>query len=107
MRTRFLLMATILGFLLPNIWLGIYAVRHGLDAGGFLSAVVGTVPATQFTIDLGICLIAFFGWSFADARRIGLRTWWHIIPATFLVGLCFGIPLYLYQRERLLRSADQ
>ena len=33
------------------------------------------------------------------------RRWWLCIPATLLVGLCFGLPLYLWMRERELDAA--
>jgi hypothetical protein len=37
-----------------------------------------------------------------EGPRAGVRRWWLFIPATLLVGLCFGLPLFLLPRERAL-----
>jgi hypothetical protein len=41
-------------------------------------------------------------WASWDGPRSGVRHWWMIIPASALVGICFGLPLYLYMREKAL-----
>lgn len=64
---------------------------------------MGTLPAAQLTADLAICCVAFITWAAWEGRRLSLRSWSWVIPATFLVGLCFGIPLFLLLRERALR----
>jgi hypothetical protein len=35
----------------------------------------------------------------SDARRLGVRRWWLVLPAAFLVGLSLALPLYLYLRH--------
>lgn len=103
-RERFLAVVTVIGFVVPNVMLVMWISQQGsLDPAGFLAAVTDTLPARQFTYDLLICCLAFIGWTTWDAPRSRVRAWWVIFPATFLVGLCFGIPLYLWMRERALR----
>ena len=29
-----------------------------------------------------------------------MRSWWVLVPASLLVGLCFAVPLFLLLRER-------
>lgn len=96
--TRWLLVATIVGFVVPNAMVIAFVVTEGGAPGDYLGAWVDSLPSTQLLVDLAICSAAFIGWSAVDGRRLGVR-WWITIPATFLVGLCFAIPLYLLVRE--------
>jgi hypothetical protein len=105
MRTRLLLVITVLGFIVPNVCLGIFIADEGLDIGGYFSLWFDSTPSTQLVLDLVIASFALFAWAAIDGPRTGVRRWWVCIPATFLVGLCFGLPLYLYMRERALEQA--
>lgn len=96
-------MATVVGFVAPNVILVEYFARNGTSFGQYFGDWVGTLPATQLTVDLGICAVVFIVWSWWEGRRIRLRAWWVTIPATFLVGLCLAVPLFLLLRERTLR----
>lgn len=99
-RLRSLLVAaTIIGFVVPNAMVIAFFVQNGLAPVDYFSAWVGSLPSTQLFVDLVLCSVVFLGWSAVDSRRTG-ATWWPMIPATFLVGLCFSIPLYLLWRER-------
>ena len=95
-----------LGFVVPNAMVTAYLIRHGLAIGDYLEAWTASLPSIQLMVDLGICALAFLTWAWFDARRHGIGGWWWSIAATFLVGLCFGIPLYLAMRERALRLGD-
>ena len=52
-------------------------------------------PSTQLLLDLVIAALAFFVWAAVEGPRARIRRWWLCIPATLLVGLCFGLPLFL------------
>lgn len=97
---QFLLIATVIGFVVPNAMLIAFLATNGPQVGDYFAAWVDTLPAAQLTVDLGICSAVFLTWAMVDgARTTGVRAW-VAIPATFLVGLCFAIPLYLLMRER-------
>jgi hypothetical protein len=102
---RWLLVLTVLGFVVPNVFVGAYLAGEGLDIGGYFSLWTASTPSTQLLVDLGIAALAFFVWAAVDGPRTGIKRWWLCIPATFLVGLCFGLPLYLLMRERALAQA--
>lgn len=102
---RLLLVLTVLGFVVPNVFVGAYLAGEGLDIGGYFSLWTASTPSTQLLVDLGIAGLAFFAWAAVDGPRTRVKRWWLCIPATFLVGLCFGLPLYLLMRERTLRQA--
>ena|SRR5918997_6207175 len=102
---RVLVVLTIVGFIVPNALLGIFIADEGLDVSGYFSLWVDSVPSTQLMLDLVIAALAFLAWVAFDGPRTGVRRWWIAIPATLLVGLCFGLPLYLLMRQRALAAA--
>ena len=101
MRAKVFLLLTIVGFIAPNVMLGVHLAEHGLDLGNYFGDWFGTLPAAQITIDLFIVAVAFLTWAAWDAPRAGVTSWWVVFPATFLVGACFAVPLYLFMRERV------
>jgi hypothetical protein len=99
-KARVLLALTVIGFVVPNVFVVVYLAREGLEAGEYFGGWFEVLPAAQLTIDLLLAAIAFLIWTAWDGARSGVTRWWLAIPATGLVGLCFGLPLYLYLRER-------
>jgi flavin-dependent dehydrogenase len=99
---RLLFVLTLIGFVVPNLCVVLFLGDEGIDVGGYFSLWFASVPSTQLVLDLGIAALAFFIWAAAEARRTPVERWWLCIPATFLVGLCFGLPLFLWMRERAL-----
>jgi hypothetical protein len=99
---RLLLVLAVIGFVVPNLCVLIFFGDEGLDIGGYFSLWFASTPSTQLVLDLSIAALAFFVWAVAEARREPFAWWWLCIPATFLVGLCFGLPLFLWMRERAL-----
>jgi hypothetical protein len=94
-----LLIVAIVGFIVPNAMVIAFLAEHGLAIGDYFSSWFDSLPAAQLTADLAICCAAFFVWAAFDGPRSGVPRWWLCVPATLLVGLCFGLPLYLYWRE--------
>jgi hypothetical protein len=101
-RERLLWALTVVGFVVPNAMLALFLTRHGLDLHRYFDGWVRLLPSAQLTADLVIAAVAFFAWASWDGPRSAVRRWWVVFPATLLVGLCFGLPLYLLLRERAL-----
>jgi hypothetical protein len=97
---RLLLALTLVGFVVPNVCVGLFLIGEGVDLGGYFSLWFASTPSTQLVLDLLIAALAFFLWAAAEGRRTPVPRWWLCIPATLLVGLCFGLPLFLWMRER-------
>lgn len=78
------------------------------DAGGAFSVVefvrggYANPAAASLTNDLLVALLAFLVWSFAEARRLGMRHWWVYVVVTFGVAFAVAFPLFLLVRERRL-----
>jgi hypothetical protein len=103
-RERTLLALAIVGFVVPNAMIALFAVRHGLSFDGYFRHWGESLPATQLALDVSIAFVAFALWATWEGRRLGMRSWWVPIPASLLVGLCFGLPLFLLLRERAVRK---
>jgi hypothetical protein len=105
-RERVLLALAIVGFIVPNVMVILFLAGEGLELGGYFSHWTASLPSAQLLADLVIAALAFFVWAAVDGPRSGVSRWWVCIPASLLVGLCFGLPLYLWMRERALRRPE-
>jgi Terpene cyclase DEP1 len=105
-RERLLLGLTVVGFVVPNVFVGVYLADEGFGTGDYFSLWTASTPSTQLLVDLVIASLAFFAWAAWEGPRARIRRWWLCIPATLLVGLCFGLPLFLWMRERALTQAE-
>jgi hypothetical protein len=102
---RVLLALSVVGFVVPNVLLGIFIADEGLDISGYFSLWTDSMPSTQLMLDLVIAALAFLVWTAYEGPRAGVRRWWVAIPAAALVGLCFALPLFLLMRERALKRS--
>lgn len=101
---RLLLALTVLGFVVPNVFVGLYIADEGSDFPHYLSLWTASIPSTQLLLDLVIATSAFFIWATVEGPRAQIKRWWLCIPASLLVGVCFGLPLFLLMRERALNG---
>ncbi|HYH58929.1 MAG TPA: DUF2834 domain-containing protein [Thermoleophilaceae bacterium] len=104
-RMKLLLPLAVIGFVVPNVMLGIFIAEHGVDLELYLDNWFATLASSQLVVDLVIAFWAFAIWASFDGPRSGVDRWWVVIPASLLVGVCFAVPLYLYMRERQLSTA--
>ena len=103
-REKSLLILAVAGFVIPNVMVGIFIAEHGLDLELYFESWFETLPSSQLVVDLVIAFLALVVWASWDGPRSGVDNWWVVIPASLLVGVCFALPLYLYMRERAVRS---
>ena len=105
-REKSLLSLAVVGFVAPNVMVGVFIAEHGVDLALYLEKWFETLPSSQLLVDLAIVFWALVVWASWDGPRNGVERWWVVIPASLLVGVCFAAPLYLYMRERAL-GVDQ
>jgi hypothetical protein len=58
-RERTLLTLTIVAFVVPNIMVALFTVRHGLTVDGYLRHWGESLPAAQLAVDVGIIFVTF------------------------------------------------
>lgn len=95
------LLLAILGTLVPWLFFGSFFSRNGLDIPLFAQSLFANGAAGGFSADVLISIVVFWLWSFTDARKVGVKRWWLVLPAACVVGLSLALPLYLYFREGL------
>ncbi len=99
LRALYLLLA-IWGAVHPMVFLVPWLQQNGLDPRNLLDAWMVSHATSALTVDLFIAAIALTLWVLAEVAV--RRNWIALlaIPATFLIGLSCGLPLYLFLRTR-------
>lgn len=99
LRTIYLALAT-WGAIHPMMWFLRYMQATGSGFGGLIDAWYVNAATTGLTWDLMISAITLTVWIIAETRI--RKNWLALIaiPATFGIGVGFGLPLYLFLRTR-------
>ena len=97
--SRFYLLMCLVGTLGPWFYFAGFFTEHGVDFPLFIAQMTPTLVAKGLTADISLSILVFWVWSFADARKQGVRNWWLVLPATFCVGFSLALPLYLFLRD--------
>ncbi len=99
LRTVYLALA-LWGALHPMSWFLTWFQQNGWGLNRLIGAWHANAASSGLVWDLTISAIALTIWILAETRV--RRNWSALsaIPATFLVGVSFGLPLYLFLRTR-------
>lgn len=88
------------GTIQPLRYFYTWFVSEGFSLTGLMAAWKVNAATTGLYWDLLIAAIALTVWAIAETRvRKNWSALW-AIPATFLIGLSCGLPLYLFLRTR-------
>ena len=79
---------------LPWVW------ENGLAPQAFLAALNANPISRFFAWDLLIAGLAVLAWIVIEASRRRVAYAWGAARGTLCIGVSFGLPLYLYLRER-------
>jgi len=92
-----LLVLALVGLVLPW-WFNLryFAGGGGVAPGAFFGAAFANPLTTAITLDVYLAALGFCVGVALD-RQAGARRWW-ALPLTFLVGLSFALPAYLWWR---------
>lgn len=99
LRLVYLLLA-IWGAIHPMYWFISYMRKSGTGLGGLIDAWYANAATVGLAWDLVIAAVTLTLWIIAET---GIRRNWEAliaIPATFLIGVSCGLPLYLFLRSR-------
>ncbi|AHC16378.1 DUF2834 domain-containing protein [Salinispira pacifica] len=69
------------------------------------AAVYATPETAFFGWDLAVTGIAFLAFMLVEIRRNRIPFWWISLLGTFMVGISFGLPFFLFLRSRAADSA--
>jgi Terpene cyclase DEP1 len=73
-------------------------IRAGFEGGPILGSL-----ASDFWVGSTASII----WMFMESRRLGMRNLWVYVALTFGLAWAFGLPLFLYMRERQMARGTQ
>jgi hypothetical protein len=106
MRARYLYLSVcVLGLALPNATFWPWLADYGFAPRQFVADLFANGVSSFFGLDVICSALALILFVELEGRRIGLRRRWMSIAATCLVGVSFGFPLFLYQRQVHLDQA--
>jgi hypothetical protein len=93
-----LLVLALVGLVLPW-WFNLryFAGGGGVAPDAFFGTAFANALTTAITLDVYLAALAF-SVAVALDRDAGTRRWW-AVPITFLVGLSFALPGYLWWRS--------
>ena len=97
-RHRYLALA-ILGILLPYWQFVPWLFEHGLDLSLFFRELFANRIGAFFAMDVLVSAIVLIIFVQVEGRRLGIRGLWIPVVGTLLVGVSFGLPLFLCLRQ--------
>ncbi|MEM7374730.1 MAG: DUF2834 domain-containing protein [Bacteroidota bacterium] len=98
------LFLTILGTILPNI----FVLKESIQSGNILlyahpldtfQGMFANNISSAFIIDLLFVVVLFLIWSYRESKKLRIKSIWWIWLYTFAFGIAGGLPLFLYVRE--------
>ena len=100
-RKNIFLALTIIGFIAPYYF---FLQIHDFDLNALFQQFAASKILSGTAMDLLVSVIVFWFFMFTEARKLDMKNAWVYLLATFLVGLSFAFPLFLYFREQKLES---
>ncbi len=97
--TIYLLLA-LTGLGVPFYYFSPFIVEHGIDVELIYAELLATHSALFVTLDLLISAVVVLIYILVDAGKNGVRRYWIAFWGTILLGVSFGLPLYLYFKEK-------
>ncbi|WP_156679238.1 DUF2834 domain-containing protein [Sphingomonas profundi] len=92
-----------IGALLPLSAFVPWLVAHGADPAAFVAELFATRIGAFFGWDVIVSAVVLILFVLVEGR--GVRHGWLAIPATLLVGVSCGLPLFLALRARSVQGA--
>jgi hypothetical protein len=99
------LVLAILGAALPLSQFVPATVVGEFSVGAMVADLTSTRIIAGFTLDLLVAAVVGIAFMIAEARRLQIRHTWIALVGTVLIGFSFGLPFFLFLRERELLAA--
>ena len=100
------LILAVIGAIAPVSYLLRFLTKYGWDIPELTSQLFSNHISTMFGLDVIISGIVLFLFIFLEGRRLRMKKLWAYVLCTLPVGVSFGLPLFLFFRERRLTSGN-
>ncbi|QIR35499.1 DUF2834 domain-containing protein [Tolypothrix sp. PCC 7910] len=101
------LLLCILGFVLPYSQFLPFVLEHGLDIKLFWQQLFANQISGFFGMDVIVSSLTFWTLIFWEGTRLKMQNLWVYVLCNLLVGISFGLPLFLLMRQRQLAQAAE
>jgi Terpene cyclase DEP1 len=98
------LAVAVLGAALPLSQLVPFVAAHGLDVPLLFRQLFETNAAAFFGLDVIVSSVALWLFVFSEGRRRRMKNLWLYVLCNLAVGVSLALPLFLFFRERALKS---
>ena len=99
------LILCVVGAVLPYSQFVPFLVENGPDPALIFRQLFANRISSSFALDVIVSSIVFWVFVVVEGRRTRVRSLWAPIAGNVVIGLSFGLPLFLYMRERRLERA--
>jgi hypothetical protein len=106
MKYLYLLLA-VLGALLPLSQFVPASMDGSFSVANLISEMTATRNLRGIAFDLMIAAITGIVFMVREGRRLRVRLLWLPLVGTVVIGFSFGLPLFLYLRERQLLRGEE
>jgi Terpene cyclase DEP1 len=94
----------VLGAVLPYWQFIPWIVGHGPHIGLLIRQLFANRISAFFGLDVLVSAVVLLRFIRVEGRRSGVRLLWLPIAGVFAIGVSFGLPMFLYLRERALEG---
>lgn len=107
MKLRYLyLVFAVLGLILPySQFIPWIAEHHALNMSIFLRDLFANRISAFFAMDVIVSAVVLISFIQSEGKRLQMRLLWLPTLGTLLVGVSFGLPLFLYLRQRQINQS--
>ena len=96
---HFYFVCCVLGLLLPYSQFVPWLLEHGLNITLFCRDLFANRISSFFAMDVIVSAIVLLWFIQSEGRRLRMRLLWLPTIGTLVVGVSFGLPLFLFLRE--------
>ena len=96
---RFYLVCCVLGLLLPYSQFVPWLLEHGLNITLFCHELLANRISGFFAMDVIVSAIVLIWFIQSEGKRLRVGLLWLPTVGTLVVGVSFGLPLFLFLRE--------
>jgi len=96
---HFYLVCCVLGLLLPYSQFVPWLLEHGLNITLFCRELFANRISSFFAMDVIVSAIVLLWFIQSEGRRLRVGLLWLPTVGTLVVGVSFGLPLFLFLRE--------
>jgi hypothetical protein len=102
---RFYLVCCVLGFVIPYSQFVPWLLEHGLNVTLFFRELFANRISMFFAMDVIVSAIVLIWFIQSEGKRLRVRLLWFPTVGTLLVGVSFGLPLFLFLRQLMMDRA--